>query len=213
VIVVITDRRLAPRDEMVARLRDIVAAVPRDQLVVQIREKDLDGGPLAVLARDAIGLGARVWVNDRLDVALAVGAEGVHLPERGMTVADVREVAGTHALRIGCSRHAADGVIAAALDLPDAIHIGPIWPTPSKDAAAVLGPSVLGVRAAIDRRVRLVAVGGIDSPDRARAAAEAGADAVAVIRAAWTGSDPGATIAAIAAAVSAGSDRTSASPG
>jgi thiamine-phosphate pyrophosphorylase len=197
VIVVITDRRLAPRDEMVARLADIVAAVP--DVVVQLREKDLDGGPLFELAGAIAATGARLWINDRVDVALAAGAEGVHLPERGMAIADARSIAPS--LRIGCSRHAADGVLSAADAGADVVHLGPIWPTPSKSDTTALGPDALGVGTRLDRRVRLVAVGGIDSPARARQARDAGADGVAVIRAAWVGADPGAAIAAIARAL------------
>ena len=56
--------------------------------------QDLDGGPLLALVREVIAVarprGAEVWVNDRADVALAASAEGVHLPERGLAIADAR---------------------------------------------------------------------------------------------------------------------------
>ena len=178
-VVVVTDRRRFPEVDIVARVAAILEAAPRGAVAIQVREKDLDGGPLLRLVREVMAVatpaGAPVLVNDRADVALAAGADGVHLPERGLAIADVR------ALRadwiVGCSRHA-PGAVAGA----DWIQLGPIWDTPGKGPP--LGPGVLATSVA---PARLVAVGGIDSPERARAAAEAGADAVAVIRAAWTG--------------------------
>lgn len=176
-VVVITDRRIAdPR----AALPALLAAVPRGAVGVQVREKDLDGGALLALVREVVAIadGASVWVNDRLDVALAAGAAGVHLPERGLAIADARALA---SIRIGCSRHTRDAVLAASD--ADLVQLGPIWDVPGKGPA--IGEAALAVRRELPARVQLVAVGGIDTPARARAAAAAGADAVAVIRAAW----------------------------
>jgi thiamine-phosphate pyrophosphorylase len=154
-----------------------VADCPPGSILVQVREKDLDGGPLLHLVRAAQPF-APVLVNDRLDVALAANAHGVHLPERGLPLADARALAPT--LVIGVSRHA------APLDdtTADLIHLGPIWPTPSKPTATPLGEAALGHP---HGNALLVAVGGIDSPSRAHLAAASGASAVAIIRAAWSG--------------------------
>jgi thiamine-phosphate pyrophosphorylase len=191
-LLVITDRRRFASEEIAGRLAAILAAVPRGSVAVQVREKDLDGRPLLALVREVIDVarpaGAEVWVNDRVDIALAAGADGVHLPERGLSVADARAAG---AVRVGVSRHARE----LAADGADVVQLGPIWDTPGKGPA--LGTSVLAAKAP-----KLVAVGGIDSPERARDAIAAGANAVAVIRAAWTGSDPGAAIAAMIAALS-----------
>ena len=193
-VVVITDRKLAGT-ELLPRLAAILDGVPRGSVRVQIREKDLDGGPLLALAKDVLAIarprGAEVWINDRADVALAAGAEGVHLPETGLAIADARALG----LAVGASRHSIEGALAASRDGADVVHLGPIWDTPSKQGA--LGPDVLAVRLAVP----LVAVGGIDTPERAREAARAGADAVAVIRAAWCSEAPGKTIAALCDAV------------
>jgi thiamine-phosphate pyrophosphorylase len=182
------------------RLRAIFAAVPRGAVAVQVREKQLDGGPLYALVREVLALarpaGATVWVNDRADVARAAGADGVHLPERGLPVADARALG----LAVGCSRHARDGVLAAARDGAALVQLGPIWATPGKSEP--LGPVALAVRRELPEAAQLVAVGGIDSAERARQAAEAGADAVAVIRAAWTSRDPASTIAELVRAIS-----------
>ncbi len=198
-VVVITDRATCPIPDMLARLRAIVRAVPPGALRIQIRDKQLDGGALLAFARDAIAIAgerAEVWVNDRVDVALAAGARGVHLPERGLAIADARALGVSS---IGCSRHSIEGVRAAAKGGADVVHLGPIWSTPSKQGLIEpLGPGALAIGREVG--IPLVAVGGIDSPDRAREAARAGASAVAVIRAAWTSPDPAVAIAALVAA-------------
>ena len=194
-VIAITDRRLMVppallaagnwppiADAFGASIARVLAGTPPGAIAIQLREKDLDGSPLLVLARAALtacrAAGAKLLVNDRLDVALAAGADGVHLPEAGLSIAEARALA-PH-LVIGCSRHAAD-VSAEAADL---LHLGPIWPTPSK---AGMGEPLGLAALALATSAHLVAVGGIDSASRAREAREAGADAVAVIRAAWTG--------------------------
>jgi thiamine-phosphate pyrophosphorylase len=214
-----------------AAIQRAVAGCTPGSVVIQVREKDLDGRLLLALVRAAQPF-APVAVNDRLDVALAANAWAVHLPERGLAVADARALAAAVApsLLIGASRHA--GTIAAELAAADAhateaaaahdraaadiIQLGPLWPTPSKPNAPTLGEAALaelahrarrassvGRPAPLDRRAILVAVGGIDSPERAERAATAGADAVAIIRAAWTGD----SLAPYVAAVTAGRAR------
>jgi thiamine-phosphate pyrophosphorylase len=116
-----------------------------------------------------------------------------------MSIADARAVAPS--LVLGVSRHAAAADDTAGADL---VQLGSIWPTPSKPGATPLGEAALAAR---HGRATLVAVGGIDSPERAEAAAAAGADAVAVIRAAWLG----ASLAPLVAAVEAGRARRFAS--
>lgn len=196
-VVVVTDRSIAPIPEMLDRLVAILDAVPRGAVRVQVRDKQLDGAPLLALVHDVLAIarprGAEVWVNDRADVALAAAADGVHLPERGLAIDDARALG---CVAVGCSRHSADGALAAARAGADVVHLGPIWATPSKPDAP-LGPEALAIRIPGS----LVAVGGIGSPERARLAARAGADAVAVIRAAWTTADPGAALAALCDAV------------
>ena len=164
-IVVITDRRLGDPRRQLERL-------PLAGVAVQVREKDLEGRALLALVRDVMGLGVPVWVNDRVDVARIAGAHGVHLPEAGLAIADARLAGAT---RIGCSRHDVAAALAADCDL---VQLGPIFATPGKGPP--LGPAALGIATT----ATLVAVGGIDSPERAAAALAAGADAIAVIRAA-----------------------------
>ena len=192
-VVVITDRRQC--DDMLERIAAI-ARVPG--VMFQVREKDLDGGALLALTRAVIAAanGAPVWVNDRVDVARLAGAQGVHLPEAGLPIDVVRALAPE--LAIGCSRHDAAAARAAADAGADLVQLGPCFATPGKPT---LGLAPLATKLATKLAARLVAVGGITGPDEARAARRAGADAVAVIRAAWTSPDPAAAIGAIADAI------------
>jgi thiamine-phosphate pyrophosphorylase len=204
-VVAITDRRrMVPADVLAAGAWSAIARAfgdaveravhgcPPGSVVVQVREKDLDGGPLLQLVR-AAQRSAPVIVNDRIDVALAAGAYGIHLPERSFLLPDARALAPL--LVVGVSRHA------APLDTDaDLLHLGPIWSTPSKPDVPALGEAALRWP---HGRTHLIAVGGIDSPERAERAAAAGADAVAVIRAGWTG----ASLAPFVAAASAGRAR------
>jgi thiamine-phosphate pyrophosphorylase len=197
-LVAITELALAEGAELARRLEALLAAAPRGAVLVQVRAKHLDGGPLLALAREVIAVarpaGAPVWVNDRADVARLAGADGVHLPERGLRFDDARRVA--PGLPLGASRHAPDAAVAAARDGAALVQLGPIWDVPGKGPP--LGPAALGAARA---GAHLVAVGGIATPERAHAAAAAGADAIAVIRAAW--SDPP-RIAELVAAADAG---------
>ncbi len=194
-VVAITDRKLCSLDELLERARVIASPEVR----FQIREKDLDGGPLLAFARALLAiakpLGSEVWLNDRVDVALAAGVDGVQLPEHGLAIAEARALG---ARVLGCSRHSREGVREAVASGADVVQLGPIWATPSKQGILEpLGTSALELRLGVP----LVAVGGIDSPARARDAVRGGADAVAVVRAAWTSEDPAATIAALCSAV------------
>jgi thiamine-phosphate pyrophosphorylase len=184
-VVVVTDRRLFGSEEIAGRVEAMLATAPRGSVLIQIREKDLDGGPLLRLAREVIEVarpaGARVWINDRVDVALAAYADGVHLPEHGLSIEEARTAAAAvgRTLAIGVSRHSSEAVQRAAEQGAELVQLGPIWATPGKGDP--IGSEPLQVRVP----ATLVAVGGIDGPARARHAAIAGADAVAVIRAAW----------------------------
>jgi thiamine-phosphate pyrophosphorylase len=174
-VVAITDRRMMgdTPEAFGAAIERALKGCPPGSVLVQVREKDLDGAALLELVQIARRY-TRVSVNDRIDVALAAHALAIHLPEAGLSLADARAL---FSGKIGVSRHAPDADTGA-----DLIQLGPIWATPSKPDAIPLGLDALR---APHGTAMLVAVGGIDSPERAREAALAGADAVAVIRGAW----------------------------
>lgn len=141
------------------------------------------------LARDVVAAvhphGATVVVDDRLDVALAAGADGVHLGALDLPVADARRL--VPGLLVGATCRDADDVRRAAQDGADYAGFGPVFDTLSKPGL----PAPLGLDAisAATGDLPLLAIGGMDAP-RAREARSAGAHGVAVIGALWRQPDP-----------------------
>lgn len=158
--------------------------------LIQIREKDLGARELTDFTRAAIAVarpgGARVLVNDRLDVALASQADGVHLRQTSLTAAATREgarAAGRPDLLIGVSTHSLAEAQRAAHEGADFIVCGPVYPTRS---GRVDGPSkqpigletLAGICATI--RIPVIALGGLNA-DNFQVALEAGAAGIAGI--------------------------------
>jgi thiamine-phosphate pyrophosphorylase len=142
----------------------IDAAIDAGLDIVQLRERDLPARVLTDLTtacrRRAEGGATRILVNDRIDVALAAGAAGVHLPAAGPPAARVRAASPATWL-IGRSTHTLDE-IAAAADV-DYLIFGPVFPTASKPPGAPT-TGVAGLRAAVAAaRVPVIAIGGIDA--------------------------------------------------
>ena len=154
--------------------------------LIQLREKGLPARNFYQQAKAAIEVAARrgvqLIINDRVDVALAVGAAGVHLGQDDMPPEAARSLLGPNAV-IGYSTHNIDQALAATKLPIDYLAIGPIFPTTSKsDTAPVLGLEGLRtVRRAIGA-FPLVAIGGVNHAN-SREVIEAGADSVAVISA------------------------------
>ena len=133
--------------------------------LIQIREKDLAVRPLAELARATLecarGTATRIVVNDRLDVALALGACGVHLGTQSVPAQAIRPWVPDDFL-IGVSCHSLEEALAAESAGADYIVLGPIFATPSKLAYGL--PLGLGKLRQVAARVRipLLALGGIN---------------------------------------------------
>jgi thiamine-phosphate pyrophosphorylase len=195
----ITDRRLAP--DLPARLDAALQGGPPGSVAVHLREKDLGGAALLALARAlwpvCLARQALLLVNDRLDVALAAGAGGVHLPAAGLPPAESRRLLGP-ARAVGVSCHSLGDVARAREGGASFATFSPIWETPSKLAyGAPVGLATLAAAARLG--LPLVALGGV-SPGNAAQAFAAGASGVAAIRAWLTGPDPAAAVAALLAA-------------
>ncbi|HEX8909522.1 MAG TPA: thiamine phosphate synthase [Anaeromyxobacteraceae bacterium] len=196
----VTDRRLVP--DLGAAVAAALGRVPPGAVAVHLREKDLGGRDLWALARPLRAVcdaaGQLLLVNDRLDVALAVGADGVHLPSAGVPAAEARRLLGPERL-VGVSCHGEADVRRAADGGADFATFGPVFATPSK---AGYGPPV-GLEA-LARAARLglplVALGGIDAAGAALARAR-GARGAAAIRAWLDAPDPAAAVEALWRAV------------
>jgi thiamine-phosphate pyrophosphorylase len=146
---------------------------------VQVREKDLDDRAVYELARQARALLSTVLVNGRLDLALAAGADGAHLPADGVPVAALRRRFGQDVL-LGVSTHSVEEVERALQDGADYVTFGPVWPTPSKERyGPPLGIGELARAARVG--IPVYALGGV-MLSRFGEAAAAGAAGVAGIR-------------------------------
>jgi thiamine-phosphate pyrophosphorylase len=149
---------------------------------VQVREKDLDDRTVYELARQAraaLPSPATVLVNGRVDLALAAGADGAHLPANGVPVAALRRRFGQGVL-LGVSTHSVEEVERAMQDGADYVTFGPVWPTPSKERyGPPLGAGELARAARVG--IPVYALGGV-MLSRFGEAAEAGAAGVAGIR-------------------------------
>ena len=167
---------------------------------LQLRAKGVAAGPFVRLAtlvvERAAREGTRVIVNDRLDVALASGAAGVHLGQEDLPLGAARGLAHRHGLVVGISTHDVREARDAEDGGADYIGFGPIFATATKHDS--LHPRAQGALAAVRAAVRLpiVAIGGI-TPETAAAVLAAGADAVAMIGALARCEDPRATAAAL----------------
>jgi thiamine-phosphate pyrophosphorylase len=188
------------RDGTAGLVQRAQAAARGGATMIQLRLKDADARALVEVARALVGALPRsvpVIVNDRLDVALAAGAAGVHVGPDDIPAAAVRRlvppgfIIGASVgsdLEVGLSRDA------------DYVGIGPVFETASKlDAGRAIGP-VAFARLARSCRVPAVAIGGIDAKNAASVMI-AGAAGVAVIRAVMGAKDPEAAARAIRAAM------------
>jgi thiamine-phosphate pyrophosphorylase len=186
----ITDRRLSglSHAEQAARLIEGGAAF------IQLREKHLSPREFYREAEEALRVararGAKLIINDRADIALALGADGVHLGQDDMPPEAARRLLGVGAV-IGFSTHSVLQAAAAARLPVDYIAVGPVFATGSKENPdPVLGLEGLRrVREAVGAFVKLVAIGGI-TRENAPSVLGAGADSVAVISALLTREDP-----------------------
>jgi len=198
-----TDGRLSP--DLPARLSAALRGAPPGAVAVHLREKELGGAALLALARALLPVcrarGALLLVNDRLDVALAAGAGGLHLPAAALPPAEARRLLGP-AAALGVSCHSAAEVARARDGGASYATFSPIWDTPSKRAyGAPVGLEAL--RGAAGLGLPLVALGGV-TPANAGQAFAAGAAGVAVLRAWLVGPEPAAVVAALLAAARSG---------
>jgi len=146
ILCLVTDRRrlaaaigATPQDSLDALHEQVGAAARAGVDLIQIREPDLEGADLVSLVRSIVKLtaatGSKVLVNDRLDVALAAGASGVHLRESSFLPAELRRMT-PPGFTIGCSVHTTAGI--AARKAADFLIAGTVMPTASKSAVDYL---------------------------------------------------------------------------
>ena len=181
-LTLVTDRTQPRGRELATVVGECLAAgLP----AVQVREKDLGAADLVLLCRRLRGLTldtqALLIVNDRVDVALAVGADAVQRASTSLPVKDIRGLVGGQ-LRIGASVHSLQDAIEAEVNGADWVVFGPIYDTPSKRGCGPPQGRDKLTRVATTVKIPVIAIGGIP-PERAREVMSAGAHGVAVISA------------------------------
>jgi thiamine-phosphate pyrophosphorylase len=186
----VTDLRVEGSDD----LKKIEAAFRGGADIVQLRSKALTDAAL-------IRLGCRIrkiaekahklfFMNDRLDLALATGADGVHLGQEDMPILEARKLAQQvgRKLWIGKSTHSLKQAMAAVREGADYIGVGPVFATPTKPHVMSVGLRFVK-QAAMKVRIPWVAIGGIDLGNICDVTA-AGATRIAVVRAIFAAQDP-----------------------
>ena len=196
-------------DRSVARGRDLPglldAVLAGGCRLVQLREKTMPLGDLLPLARSLARrcreVGALFVVNDRADLALAAGADGLHVGQDDLPARQARGLLPSSMI-LGVSTHDPEQARRAVADGADYVAVGSIFPTTTKAGFQLVGPELI-------RRVRpevpvpLVGIGGITA-ENAPAVLGAGADAVAVISALCAAPDPEAATRALLARIAPG---------
>ena len=187
----VTDRRVTVRSgagrDMVRR---VARAVEGGVDLVQLRDKDLPGGELLALAREllrALEGRAPLVINERVDVAVAAGAQGVQLGEDALSVEEARKILPPGSC-VGRSVHSVDGAIEAENAGADFLVVGTMFATGSHPGAVASGPELMRETAA-SCRAPLLGIGGI-TPDNLAMVVRAGASGVAVIRSILGAEDP-----------------------
>ena len=171
--------------------------------MVQLRDKRADDEEILRAAARFRSLcdehGALLWLNDRTDLALAAGADGVHVGQDDAPVAAVREQVGD-AVLIGLSTHSPAQFDAALGSEADQLSVGPVWETPTKEGRPAAGLSYVRYAAEHGGERPWFAIGGIDR-DNVGEVVAAGARRIVVVRAIRDAADPEAAAAALRAAL------------
>lgn len=187
-ICLVTDRRrlgaaigAAPSEWIDALYAQVEGAIRAEIAFVQIREPDMEAGPLTDLVRSIAvkcrGTATKVLVNDRLDVALAANADGVHLKETSFSPEQARRIAPATFV-IGCSVHTP--FTAAARRSADFLVAGTVLPTVSKPASDYL--EWKGLEKVVDaaRGTPVLGIGGLDAAAMPMVAATGAAGVAAI---------------------------------
>jgi thiamine-phosphate pyrophosphorylase len=190
---VILDPAVAAGRDLVTLLDAVIAGGCR---MVQLRDKSSPSGHLVPVAERLQArcrqAGVTFIMNDRVDLAVAIGADGVHLGQDDLPPRLARPLL-SPGMILGLSTHSVEQARRAQADGADYVAVGAMFPSRTKTDFELVGPALVrAVRAEI--RVPLVGIGGI-SPDNVGAVIRAGADGVAVISAVCAASDPAAASA------------------
>lgn len=196
-LTVVSDPNCGPDRSVLEVVRQaLTAGAPS----IQLRAKEASARAMAELGRALLvetrRAGALLFVNDRVDVALAIGADGAHVGNDDIPLAAARRIVPADFL-LGRSVDRVEDVANAIAEGADYLGAGPVYPTGSKlDTGPVMGPGGLKAVCEAAGTVPVVGIGGIDRSNAAEVTG-AGAAGVAVIAAVMRAEDPGEAVAAL----------------
>jgi thiamine-phosphate pyrophosphorylase len=198
-VILITDEG----SNLIERVEQALSQAPPQRVAVQQRSKGWSAAKTIELARALRALtrrlGASLLINDRVDVALAVDADGVHLPEHGLPLEVARSLVGPQRW-VGASRHDLNGLFEAARHGADYATLSPVRAVPGKGQP--LGIDNFGRMAAM-ARLPVYALGGVRAADVAELR-QVGARGVAVIREVLAADNPAAALSGLLAELAHG---------
>jgi thiamine-phosphate pyrophosphorylase len=191
----------APEDQ----ISILCAAVDGGADIVQLRNKTAPAAALVPAVGRLIAYcrprGVTVIVNDYVDVAVSAGADGVHLGQDDMGIAEARQRWQPGRL-VGRSTHSIDQALSAVADGADYLGVGPVFATPTKPGRPAVGTELVAAVSAAGLEIPWFAIGGIDTSN-IDAVLGAGARRVAVVRAVCAAADPAAAAAELRARLGA----------
>jgi len=171
--------------------------------MLQLRDSSLSDDELVRVAQDWGSIsrehGALLWLNDRPDLALRSGADGVHVGQDDTPVDEARREAGGELL-VGLSTHSPEQLQAGIDSGADQLSVGPVWETPTKPGRPAAGLDYVRHAARRNPPVPWFAIGGIDG-ENVSEVADAGAERAVVVRAIRDAADPRGAAAQIRAAL------------
>jgi thiamine-phosphate pyrophosphorylase len=187
----VTDRHQTGGRDLFEVLGQVLAAGVR---AIQLREKDLNALETYRLAERLLAMtrkaGAALMINDRVDIALALGADGIQLTRKSLPPEDVRALVGSR-MQIGVSCHSLEDVREAADGGADFLVLGPVYATPSKTSYGLPHTPAILRQARDICSLPILAIGGITA-SQVPEIVQAGADGVAAISAVLAAPDPAA---------------------
>ena len=174
-------------EEILQTVRSVISG---GATVIQIRDKVSEGGRLTRIVSKIVRLcrpaGVKVIVNDRVDVAIAADACGVHVGQGDIPAALVRKMVGQDKI-VGVSCKTVELALKAQNDGADYVGCGATYPTTTKDSSVIGTNGVRHIKENVS--IPVVAIGGIDETNTLRTLQESGADGVAVVRAIFNAKD------------------------
>ena len=199
---VVTDDGVLARGGIGEVMKVVLEAGGAD-VALHVRGPRTDGGRIFEVVKrvqpTAAAVGGRLFVNDRADVALAAGADGIHLGQRSLPVGVVRRLLGED-VAIGASVHGGEEACIAEKEGADYLFVGTLFATPSHERHDPEGPALIASIRSTMRGLPLVGIGGITT-ERVASVVDAGATGVAVVRGIWDAESPADAVGAYLSAL------------